>query len=783
MSSKINKLVVVESPAKSKTIKKYLGPGFEVLASYGHVRDLEPKSGAVDTAHDFAMKYQSISRNAKHVTAIAKVMKQCDTIYLATDPDREGEAIAWHVMQLLEKRGLLKDKKVCRVTFNQITKSAIQEAVAHPQEISMDLVEAQQARRALDYLVGFNLSPLLWRKITRGLSAGRVQSPALRLIAEREMEIEAFQKQEYWYIHALAQTQKNDKASPFKARLTHLHEKKLEQFSLTNEEQAQQALEDVQAAANGQLTVDKVTKKERKRRPAPPFITSTLQQEAARKLGFTAQRTMRTAQQLYEGIDVGEGTTGLITYMRTDSINLASEAIGEIRAQIASQYGAEKCPKEIRSYKTKSKNAQEAHEGIRPTAASRTPESIKSYLDESQYKLYRLIWCRTMASQMIDATLHTVAVDLKAGPHTFRANGSTIANPGFMEVYLEQTDDAPAKKESDEKFLPEMEQGEQVKALEITPDQHFTEPPPRYNEASLVKKLEEFGIGRPSTYASIISTLQNRKYVEMDQKRFIPTDTGRIVNDFLTKHFTQYVDYDFTAQLEDQLDAIARGEKERIATLKTFWEPFIKMVQGKDKTITRADAMQARVLGTDPKSGKEVSARMGRYGPFIQIGTRDDEDKPKFSSIPPPHKIHDITLEQALELCKLPREIGKAENGDMISAGIGRYGPYIKYGSKYASLGEQDDPLTVTMARALEAIQEAKEKASNKIILEFKEQGIQVLRGRYGPYITDGTKNAKIPKGQEPSELSLEMCQELIKAAPEKGKGRFTRRKKPSADT
>ena len=467
--------------------------------------------------------------------------------------------------------------------------------------------------------------------------------------------------------------------------------------------------------------------------------------------------------------------------MRTDSTQLAAEALTEIREQITSQYGADHCPEQVRIYKSKSKNAQEAHEAIRPTSVARTPEQIRNYLDDSQFKLYQLIWRRTMASQMIDATLHTVAVDLTAKKHCFRATGSTVANPGFMQVYQEQNDEPASKQAQDEKFLPEMQEGEEVVLLDVLPAQHFTEPPPRYNEASLVKKLEEYGIGRPSTYASIISTLQNRKYVEMDQKRFIPTDTGRIVNHFLTENFTKYLDYDFTAQLEDQLDAIARGEVDWIKTLEDFWLPFIKMVQEKDKTVSRADAMQENILGTDPVSGKPVSARMGRYGPFIQIGTRDDADKPKFASIPPPFKIHSITLEQALELCKLPRELGKNPDGEEMAAGIGRYGPYIKYGSKYASMGPEDDPLSVTLERAIQIVVEAKQKADNKTILEFKDVGIQVLRGRYGPYITDGKKNAKIPKGEEPEELTQERCQELIAQAPERGKGRRFAKKKPKS--
>lgn len=606
-------LVIVESPAKAKTIKKYLGSNFDVLASYGHVRDLLPKEGAVDTAHDFAMRYELIEKNTKHVTAIVNAMKKADALYLATDPDREGEAISWHVYEILEQKKALKNKPVHRVVFHEITRNAIQDAVAHPREISMDLVNAQQARRALDYLVGFNLSPLLWRKIRRGLSAGRVQSPALRLIVEREEEIEKFVSQEYWDIEAAVES----KGQPFSAKLNIYQGNKLEQFSITTGEQAEEAKKNLVAAAKGKLSVTKVEKKQRKRNPAAPFITSTLQQEAARKLGFTAQRTMRTAQQLYEGIDIGNGAVGLISYMRTDSVNLAAEAIGEIRQLIEERYGKENVPEEARVYKTKSKNAQEAHEAIRPTSVMRLPESIKDFLLPEQYKLYDLIWKRTVACQMVHATIDTVAADLACGKdNNFRANGSVVADPGFMLVYKEGADDAKHS-EDDERLLPPLTEGEEIKLNDVIPNQHFTEPPPRYSEASLIKALEEFGIGRPSTYASIIYTLQYREYVVLDQKRFKPTDVGRIVNKFLTQYFTRWVDYDFTAKLEDELDEVARGEKEWVPLLKEFWSPFKHQVDDILETVQRKDVTQEALNEACPQCGKPLSIRLGKHARFI----------------------------------------------------------------------------------------------------------------------------------------------------------------------
>lgn len=606
------KLVIVESPAKAKTIKKYLGNDVEVLASYGHVRDLLPKEGAVDPSNDFAMKYQVIDRNSKHVDAIAKAMKKADSLYLATDPDREGEAISWHLYELLKNKGVLKNKETHRVVFHEITKQAVNDAVANPRELSMDLVNAQQARRALDYLVGFTLSPLLWKKVRRGLSAGRVQSPALRMIVERELEIEAFKAQEYWTIEADTEIEK----TAFQAKLTHYQDEKLSQFSINNTEQADKAVTTLNKAADGKLLVTHVEKKQRKRNPAAPFTTSTLQQEASRKLGFGAQRTMSVAQQLYEGVDTGEGAVGLITYMRTDSVTLANDAISEIREFIAERYGNKAVPSKPQQYKTKSKNAQEAHEAIRPTSVLRTPEEMKAYLSADQLKLYTLVWQRALASQMVHATLDTVAVDLGCGKgNTFRANGSTVVNPGFMSVYLEGQDDSKADK--DENLLPPMVVGDVVTLHKIRPEQHFTEPPPRYSEASLVRSLEEHDIGRPSTYASIISTLLQREYVELITKRFHPTDVGRVVGKFLVEHFTRYVDYSFTAKLEDELDAVSRGEEEWIPLLRNFWGPFKEQVETKDKEVQRSDVTQELMDENCPKCGKQLSSRLGRSGRFI----------------------------------------------------------------------------------------------------------------------------------------------------------------------
>ncbi|CAK0739717.1 DNA topoisomerase 1 [Gammaproteobacteria bacterium] len=606
-------LVIVESPAKAKTIKKYLGPGFEVMASYGHVRDLLPKSGAVDTENGFFMKYELIERNKKHVDAIAKAARESNAIYLATDPDREGEAISWHIYEILRERHLLKDKTIQRVVFHEITQRAVSEAVAKPRDLSMDLINSQQARRALDYLVGFNLSPLLWKKIRGRLSAGRVQSPALRLIVERENEVEQFKPREYWTIEADCTKVR----ATFVAKLNQYQGEKVVQFTVTQGEEAHAIRDALLERAAGKLKVARVEKKSRKRNPAAPFITSTLQQEAARKLGFTASRTMIVAQQLYEGIDIGGGAVGLITYMRTDSTNLAAEAIESLRAFITARYGADKLPDKPRVYRTTAKNAQEAHEAIRPTDVNHHPEKIQGILKPEQWKLYDLIWKRTVACQMIPAVLNTVAVDLAPGASSddlFRATGSTVADPGYMAVYQEGVDDTTEEGES---VLPPMKVGELIDLREIRAEQHFTEPPPRYTEATLVKSLEELGIGRPSTYASIIATLQQREYVVLESKRFTPTDVGKVVSRFLTEHFTRYVDYGFTAALEDELDAVSRGEKDWVPVMDAFWEPFHTLVKFKEKNVDRKDVTHEALDEACPKCGKPLSIRLGRRGRFI----------------------------------------------------------------------------------------------------------------------------------------------------------------------
>lgn len=825
-------VVVVESPAKAKTINKYLGNDFVVLASYGHVRDLIPKNGAVETDNDFKMNYENVTRNAKHIKAIADALKAGDALILATDQDREGEAISWHIYEIMKARRLLKDKDVRRVVFNEITKSAIQKAMANPRDISMDLVHAQQARRALDYLVGFNLSPLLWRKVQPKLSAGRVQSPALRLICEREAEIEAFVSQEYWTIKAEATEAKQT----FAAKLTHLRGDKLKQFALNTEQLAHDAKKALLAAASGTLDVAHVEKKARKRNPVAPFITSTLQQEASRKLGFGAQRTMRLAQGLYEGINLGAETVGLITYMRTDSVSLANEAVNAIRSFVKDKYGEDYVPNQPNSYKSKSKNAQEAHEAIRPTniSAQYAPDALKGKLEHDQWRLYDLIWKRALASQMIYATMDTVTVDLHAGSAgVFRATGSTIKHPGFMVLYLESTDNDKADAEKadsaqtskDDSLLPEMKVGQNVTLRDIIATQHFTEPPPRYTEASLVKVLEEHDIGRPSTYASIIQTLLAREYVLQDQKRFVPTQIGKIVNLFLTKHFEQVVDYDFTAHLEDELDAVARGEKDWLPLLESYWEPFHATVEAK-KDVPREEVMQSREIGTDPKTGKPVSVRYGRFGPFVQIGTKDDEEKPQFASLLGDMKFDEVTLDEALELFKLPMNLGEYE-GEEVMVNDGRYGPYVKHGDKYISLGRGVNPLTVDYEQAVDAIvekqkadapiaehdglpvqkgvgrfgpylkwnglfinvnkkydfdnltpddiveliEEKKRKEIDKIIHKWEDEGISVEKARWGRFnVIQGKIKVELPKTFDAQSLTLEDCQKMIEEAKPKKK-------------
>ncbi len=654
-------LIIVESPAKAKTMGKYLGKGFTALASYGHVRDLIPKKGAVDTDHDFSMKYEVIEKNRKHIDVIIKAMKKADVLYLATDPDREGEAISWHLYEILKDEGLLGDKPVHRVVFHEITKGAIQKAVAEPRALSENLVNAQQARRALDYLVGFNLSPLLWKKVRRGLSAGRVQSPALRLIVEREEEIERFVEREYWTIDSEMEAS----GQAFRARLMMLSGERLDQFAVTDATRAAEVearLKD--GARDGHYRVRAVERKQRRRNPAPPFTTSTLQQEAARKLYFTAQRTMRTAQQLYEGVAIEGETVGLITYMRTDSVTLAQDALTEIRGVIAERFGADKLPSAPHVYKTRSKNAQEAHEAIRPTSVGRAPEDLRPFLTPEQLKLYDLIWRRTMACQMIPAVLDTMAVDLEAGPGDIsRATGSVVLVPGFMTVYQEDADDKKGEEDESDRLLPDMREGERIALKEIHKEQHFTEPPPRYSEASLVKTLEAYGIGRPSTYATIISTLQQREYVVLDKRRFKPTDVGRVVNKFLAQHFERYVDYDFTARLEDDLDAVSRGEKEWIPLLRDFWSEFHRQVSDKED----AERPGVEVLAeTCPLCHKPLSKRLGRNGYFIGCTGYPECDYTRNLGEEAEAPVPEVIPDRVCPLCASPLVIKR-----------GRYGRFI----------------------------------------------------------------------------------------------------------
>ncbi len=759
-------LLIVESPAKAKTINKYLGKEFTVLASYGHVRDLVPKEGAVDPENGFAMRYETIDKNERHVDAIAKSAKSAEHIFLATDPDREGEAISWHIAEILKERNLLEDRSLQRVVFTEITPRAIKEAMTQPRAIASELVDAQQARRALDYLVGFNLSPVLWRKIKAGLSAGRVQSPALRMIVEREEEIEAFKAHEYWTVEAECA----HPAQTFTAKLVKLDGKKFSadtaklEFSLTDGKAAEAARMRIQQAAGGSLHVTDVASKERKRRPAPPFTTSTLQQEAARKLGFTTRKTMQVAQKLYEGIAIGdEGAVGLISYMRTDSVSLSQDALVDLRDVIARDFGTASLPDKPNFYQTKSKNAQEAHEAVRPTSALRTPAQVARFLTDDERKLYELIWKRTVACQMIPATLNTVSVELAAGSeHAFRASGTTVVVPGFLAVYEEGRDSKSAEDDDEGRKLPLMKPGQNVPLEQLRAEQHFTQPPPRFTEASLVKALEEFGIGRPSTYASIIQTLLGKQYALLEGRAFKPTDIGRAVSKFLSNHFSKYVDYDFTANLEDELDAVSRGEEDWIPLMEKFWGPFKALVDDKKESLDKADAGSVRVLGADPDSGRPLSARIGRFGPLVQIGTVEDEEKPRFASLRPGQSIYSITLEEALKLFEMPRQLGADANGEAISVGIGRFGPFARRGSTYASLKKEDDPYTIDLARAIFLIEEKEEIARNRIIKEWAGQGVQVLNGRFGPYISDGKRNGKIPKDREPASLTLEETLQLL---------------------
>jgi len=809
----MSKLLIVESPSKAKTLKKYLGSDFEVLASYGHVRDLIPKNGAVDTENQFAMKYDIIERNSKHVDAIAKAVKSADSIYLATDPDREGEAISWHIAEILKSKNLLKNKLMKRVVFHEITKGAVEHAIAEPRDISMPMVNAQQARRALDYLVGFNLSPLLWKKIRRGLSAGRVQSPALRLIVERELEIEAFKSQEYWSIHLDALKHQHG----FKAKLVQLNNQKVEQFTVINHDQQSDIVGKLLLASAGKTTVSRVEKKQRSRSPAAPFTTSTLQQEAVRKLGFTTSRAMRVAQQLYEGVDVGSGTVGLITYMRTDSFSLAAEAVMQIRDYVKKNFDADYLPKSPVMYKTKSKSAQEAHEAIRPTDISRTPASVRQYLNDEQFKLYEMIWKRALACQMAPAKFDAVSVDLSVGSdaNLFRATGQTLVFPGFIAVYMEGSDD---EEEEDESKLPNLETGEVLTVEKIYGDQHFTEPPPRYSEASLVKVLEEYGIGRPSTYASIISTLQDREYVLLDKKRFTPTDVGRVVNKFLTEHFTKYVDYDFTANLENALDSVAEGEREWIPLMDEFWKDFNQQIHDKadvdrpgnelideacpkcgkplQKQLSRfgsfigctgyndtpkcdykrsidgtANAGEDPVaIGVDAATSKEIYLMNGPYGPYLQVGLaiEGEKKKPKRVSIPKEISLADLNLDTANMLLSLPRDLGlHPVTNKKIIANIGRFGPYINHDAKFKSIPKNLSVFSIDLDGAVALLAQANTGPAPLCSLgshPTEDGQIEVFAGRYGPYVQHGKIRATLPKSIEPESLTMEEALELLSA-------------------
>lgn len=834
-------VVVVESPAKAKTINKYLGKDYTVLASYGHIRDLPSKDGSVEPEQDFAMHYQNDAKSAKHIKAIADALKDADNLYLATDPDREGEAIAWHVMKVMEEKKKLNKAKVSRVVFNEITKRAVLEGIANPRELDMNLVNAQQARRALDYLVGFTLSPVLWRKLPGAKSAGRVQSVALRLICERELEIDAFKPEEYWTIDADFLTGNKDKIT---ARLTHLADKKLDKFGLPDEKTAKAAAEKIRA---GSFSIADVTQKPAKRHPSPPFTTSTLQQEASRKLGYGAKRTMMVAQKLYEGFNLGGETQGLITYMRTDGLSLANEAVEGARAVIAKEYGKEYVPEKPRYYKAKSKNAQEAHEAVRPTDLSRTPAMVAKYLDSEHLRLYELIWKRTVASQMESAQLERTTIDFSDGEgQTLRATGSVVRFPGFLKLYEEGRDDAQDDENGNR--LPPVKSGENVDTDVVREDQHFTEPPPRYSEASLVKKLEELGIGRPSTYASIISVLQDRDYVRLDQKRFIPEDKGQLVTAFLSSFFTRYVEYDFTAQLEERLDDVSAANIDWKQVLRDFWYDFNLSVEGTaelrvtdvleelnrvlaphvfpptedgkdpracpkcddgrlslktgrfgafigcsnypdcrftrklgdnaEDTDTTADE-GPKEIGIDPATELMISLRKGPYGPYLQLGEPEPKKKPKRVSIPKDIPLESIDFDLAVQLVGLPREIGPhPETGKMITAGLGRYGPYVESERKYGKLSNSMEVLTVGMNRAVELLAAAKTRGGGagraaaplRVVGEHPDDGadINVKDGRYGAYVTHGGINATIPKDADPMTISLEDAVKLLAERAEK---------------
>jgi DNA topoisomerase I len=853
------KVVVVESPAKAKTINKYLGKGYEVLASFGHIRDLPPKDGSVDPDADFRMIWEVESRGAKRVSDIARAVKGAEKLILATDPDREGEAISWHVLEALNEKRALKGVPVERVTFNAITKDAVQTALRQPREIDQALVDAYLARRALDYLVGFTLSPVLWRKLPGARSAGRVQSVALRLVCDRELEIETFRPQEYWSIVATLATREG---AVFDARLVGADGRKIARLDIGKGEEAEAFKRDLELAT---FKVAAIESKPAKRHPAPPFMTSTLQQEASRKLGLAPAQTMRLAQRLYEGVDIGGETVGLITYMRTDGVDMAPEAVQAARRVIAKEYGDRYVPAAPRRYVTKAKNAQEAHEAIRPTDLGRLPAQVRKYLDAEQARLYELIWIRTLASQMESAELERTTADILAsvGPRKLdlRATGQVVKFDGFLTLYQEGRDD-PA--DEDEGRLPPMRQGDPLERRRIAATQHFTEPPPRYSEASLVKRMEELGIGRPSTYAAILQTLRDRDYVKVDKKRLVPEDKGRIVIAFLEAFFRRYVEYDFTADLEEQLDRVSNHEIDWKQVLRDFWIDFSAAI-GETKELRTTEVLDAlnellgphifpdrgdgsnprscphcgsgqlslklgkfgafigcsnypeckytrqlaaagangdgegtsedggtpgvRVLGVDPETGLTVTLRDGRFGPFVQLGEAEEGEKPKRSSLAPGLAPAAVDLETALKLLALPREVARhPTSGEPILASIGRYGPYVQHGKTYANLGREDDVLEIGGNRAIDLIV-AKESGGGfrrGAADPGRELGVDpaggakvvVKAGRFGPYVTDGTTNATLPRTTAQEAVTLDEALALLAARREATGGKPARGRK-----
>ena len=831
-------LVIVESPAKAKTINKYLGSDYEVLASYGHVRDLPSKDGSVLPDDDFAMHWEADAKGAKRLSEIAEAAKRADRVILATDPDREGEAISWHVLEVLKKKRALKDTPVERVTFNAITKSAVLEAMANPRQLDMELVDAYLARRALDYLVGFTLSPVLWRKLPGARSAGRVQSVALRIVVDREMEIEKFKPQEYWSIEA----DLNADSPPFTARLVKHAGKRVQRLDIKDEATADAARAAIKA---GDFTINSVEKKPVRRNPAPPFTTSTLQQEASRKLGVTAQRTMQAAQKLYEGVDE---TGGLITYMRTDGVSVSPEGLAQAREVIGKEYGPAYVPSEPRFYKVKAKNAQEAHEAIRPTNIARHPDSVR--LDSDLQRLYELIWKRMVASQMEAARLDrtTVEIETSDGHTGLRATGQVVTFDGFLAVYEEGRDEKQKGAEGDEgeddtSRLPALKEGAKAKVDAIRTDQHFTEPPPRYSEATLVKKLEELGIGRPSTYASTLSTLRDREYVRVDKNRFYPEDKGRLVTAFLEQFFRKWVEYDFTAALETQLDEVSAGELNWKVLLRQFWQDFHAATQaaGELRTTAILDALNEslgahifpdkgdgsdprecplchqgqlslktsrfgafigcsrypdckytrpvaspsaedgsaesgdRELGVDPATGQPVQLKIGRFGPYVEMAPPDGE-KPKRSSLPKGWSPASLDLDRALKLLSLPRQVGvHPEDGKTISAGLGRYGPFILHDGTYANVSDIEEVFDIGLNRAVALLAEKRAgggRGRGAATTPLKDLGahpetgepIHVMAGRFGPYVKSGKINATLPKGTTPEDLTLEVALPLLAA-------------------